>query len=178
MVKSTWKTWGSWIQRQLGRATLPLQLKKISTLLQPAAWESYLQIHTVQEFVQYISNGLQQKFRIMLDYTGSHAAHKNTIVFHNEEPRSGRGVPSVRVGWSLYGTGSRTRKHLGPTHQPIGVIPKMWQPSQPQKRCLIAHLSAPQRQSVNAGLKRFVNKVEMKPIVWKRCRDGALSIIM
>ena len=50
----------------------------------------------------------------------------------------------------------------------LNLPEKTWQPSQPQKRCLIAHLSAPQGQSVNNGLKRFVNKVEMKPASVKK----------
>ena len=46
-------------------------IKKTSAPLQPAALESYPQIHPNQEFAQYISNRLQQKFWIMLGYTAS-----------------------------------------------------------------------------------------------------------
>ena len=62
-----------------GVAALPPQLRKISTPLQPAAWESYLQIHPDQEFALSISSGLQQGFRIGFGYMkhSCKSAHRN-----------------------------------------------------------------------------------------------------
>ena len=55
-------------RHQPGGATLPLQLMKIPTPLQSAAWERYLQIHPDQEFPQYIRNAVKQGFQTGFDY--------------------------------------------------------------------------------------------------------------
>ena len=123
--------------------TLPLQLMKIPTPLQSAAWERYLQIHPDQEFTQHIRNGVQLGFQTGFD-CACKSAHKNMCSASKNREVVEKFLQSKQAASHIVlvpETESIKSLHTSP----FGVVPKICQASQPQKWRLI-DLSASQGQ--------------------------------
>ena len=125
------------------------ELRVVSTPMVREAWEQALQSFPNCAFVDYITHGIRDGFRVGFDYRlklqsrtkNMRSAKKNTAVvkgYIEEEKSAGRLLPVQS-------------KHLLPKCQisPFGVIPKRYQPG---KWRLIVDLSSPDRASVNDGI--------------------------
>ena len=122
-------------------------------------WRKALEHHPDRDFVDYISTGIDEGFRVGFQWTSRHVVPKGkNLPISNPEVVTGYLTREVSLNRMIkFSMSNVMAAHAGIQISPLGIIPKK---NRPNKWRLITDLSSPEGGSVNDGIEREWSTLE------------------